>query len=274
MAPEAHSAPTAAPATTIKIGSADVAAVRAIQERLNAAGCGPIEVDGSFGPATARAVRLFQARFTDRDGIPLKVDGQVGPLTWHALMRSTAPPAPPTPPPVVIADPFIAHVVAVAAQQIGVMEDPPGSNRGTEVDAFLRAAGVDPATGSHPWCAAFVYWCFVEGCRAVGCPNPAPRTAGVIDHWRKAGRRGIRRITATQAMETPGLVQGGLVFFMSTGQGTGHVGFVESVAGGKLVTIEGNTNDGGSREGVGVFRRDKRKIGDVNLGFLDYAARS
>jgi len=38
------------------------------------------------------------------------------------------------------------------------------------------------------------------------------------------------------------------------------------------VTIEGNTNDGDGREGVGVFRREKRKIADINVGFLDYSA--
>ena len=76
-----------------------------------------------------------------------------------------------------------------------------------------------------------------------------------MEHWRKAGLRGIRRITAAEAAANPGLVRGGLVFVMSTGQGTGHMGFVERAAGGKLVTIEGNTNDGGSREGIGVFRR-------------------
>ena len=50
---------------------------------------------------------------------------------------------------------------------------------------------------------------------------------------------------------------------------------LESVAAGVLTTIEGNTNDGGSREGVGVFRRtgpNGRKISSVNKGFLDVAA--
>ena len=43
---------------------------------------------------------------------------------------------------------------------------------------------------------------------------------------------------------------------ISTGAGTGHTRPVERVTGGKLVTIERNTNDGGGREGVHVFRRD------------------
>jgi hypothetical protein len=271
MAPDMDVQPTTAgpPAATVKLGSTDVAAVRAIQERLNAVGCGPIAVDGDFGTETARAVRLFQARFTDRDQLPLKIDGEVGPLTWYALMGTSA--APSAAPPSVIADPLLAEVLAIAAKQIGVMEDPLGSNRGQEVDAFLRAAGVDPTTGSYPWCAAFVYWCFAEACRSLACPNPVPRTAGVMEHWRKAGLRGIRRIAAREAVETPSVVAGGLVFVISTGAGTGHTGLVERVTGGKLLTIEGNTNDGGAREGIGVFRREKRKIGDINVGFLDYS---
>ena len=40
-----------------------------------------------------------------------------------------------------------------------------------------------------------------------------------------------------------------------------------------LNTLEGNTNEGGSREGVGVFRRNGRKIVTINRGFIDYAGR-
>ena len=38
-----------------------------------------------------------------------------------------------------------------------------------------------------------------------------------------------------------------------------------------FTTIEGNTNDGGSREGIGVFRRsgaNGRKVVEVNRGFV------
>ena len=39
----------------------------------------------------------------------------------------------------------------------------------------------------------------------------------------------------------------GMIFTMDFGGGAGHTGLVESVDGGRLVTIEGNTNDDGSR---------------------------
>jgi hypothetical protein len=48
-------------------------------------------------------------------------------------------------------------------------------------------------------------------------------------------------------------VHPGHIFVIDTGGGHGHLGLVVEVVGGKLITIEGNTNDGGSREGVGVF---------------------
>jgi hypothetical protein len=48
------------------------------------------------------------------------------------------------------------------------------------------------------------------------------------------------------------------------------MGFIEKVEGERLTTLEGNSNLGGSREGVGVFRRQGRTIQGVNLGFLDY----
>jgi len=41
-------------------------------------------------------------------------------------------------------------------------------------------------------------------------------------------------------------------------------------AGGLLTTIEGNTNNSGSREGIGVFRRKARTINSINEGYLEY----
>lgn len=64
-----------------------------------------------------------------------------------------------------------------------------------------------------------------------------------------------------------------MIFVLDTGGGAGHTGLVEAIDGGRLITLEGNTNDGGSREGVGVFRRNGRKIVNINRGFIDYAGR-
>jgi hypothetical protein len=50
----------------------------------------------------------------------------------------------------------------------------------------------------------------------------------------------------------------------------GHAGLVSRVVGNRMETIEGNTNDGGSREGIGVFRRSGRTLQSINRGFIEF----
>jgi len=251
------------PGHVLTIGSSDTVNVRAIQKRLTELGCGPVEEDGVFGAGTMEAVELFQVRAIDVHGQPLTIDGRVGPATWAALF-GVATVAPVADPPSFLA----AAVLGVAGKEIGVLEDPLGSNSGPRVNQYLESVG---DTGGLSWCAAFVYWCFQEASVTLKVPNPATRTAGALDVWNEAGTRGIRRIAAEDAADHPGLVQPGMVFVIATGGGHGHVGLVEKVDGVVLTTIEGNTNNGGSREGIGVFRRSARRIGNINRGFVEYA---
>jgi hypothetical protein len=242
--------------------------VLAIQKRLNQVGCGPVQEDSVFSAETFEAVELFQARSLDFRGNPLEVDGKVGSMTWAALFRSEVPrSAAPA------ANSLSEAVLAVAGGEVGVMEEPPGSNRGPKVDQFLAAVGLDSRQGSFAWCAAFVYWCFRDASKRLAVVNPAVRTAGALDVWNQAGPKGFRRITCAEATARTTLVQPGMIFVLSTGGGHGHVGFVESVSGVVLTTIEGNSNDAGSREGVGVFRRVGRRVATINQGFVDYSTR-
>jgi hypothetical protein len=239
--------------------------VLAIQHRLNQVGCGPVTEDGIFGVETQDAIELFQARFSDTAGAPLKVDGRVGPMTWGALFGEES-----APPVVTAPTDILGKVIQVAVGEIGTMENPLGSNRGPRVDQYLKAVGLDPSSGSFPWCAAFVYFCFQQAASALSIPNPAIRDAAVLDVWNRAGSQGVRRIANAEASSTPSLVQPGCVFAIKTGSAEGHMGLVEKVAGVALTTIEGNTNNNGSREGIGVFRRTGRTISNINLGFIQY----
>jgi hypothetical protein len=72
------------------------------------------------------------------------------------------------------------------------------------------------------------------------------------------------------ARRNPALVKPGMAFFIDTGNGRGHTGIVAANINSLLETIEGNTNDNGSRDGIGVFRRSRRRIADINLGFASY----
>lgn len=254
------------PGYALKPGILSPSTIRAVQQRLNRVGCGPIPVTGVFDRATQEAVRLLQARSVDGQGQSLKIDGIVGPLTWAALFGAHRVPSIVTTP----VSALIRATLSVAASQVGVMEDPAGSNRGPRVDEYLKSAGIDPSAGSYAWCAAFVYWSFSQAAFRLGAANPAIRTAGVLDHWRKAGQAGVTRLLAGDILDDLSLLKPGLVFVINTGGGRGHMGLVEDFRDDRLVTIEGNTNLPGDREGVGVFRRSGRTLSDINQGFLSY----
>ncbi|XVU20850.1 peptidoglycan-binding domain-containing protein [Actinoplanes sp. CA-054009] len=63
---------------TLRRGSRG-AAVKTLQNRLNARGLARLGVDGDFGPATEDRVRTFQR------SARISVDGVVGPVTWKML---------------------------------------------------------------------------------------------------------------------------------------------------------------------------------------------
>lgn len=254
------------PGRIVKRNEKGKALVEALQTRLNEVGCGPIDVDGAFGDQTNGAVRLFQARHTDADGQPLKIDGEVGPLTWARLFGTQTIPQITT-----AAGDLGKAVIEIAKTQLHVRERPAGSNRGPEVDEYIELTGLTPS-GGHAWCVCFIFFCFDRAARQLGRSNPMIRTAGVLDLWNKAGQKSVPRVTQLKARNNPSLIQPGQIFVIDTDApgGGGHAGLVEGVVGGKLVTIEGNTNDNGSREGIGVFRRTQRKVTSINKGFVDF----
>lgn len=247
------------PGTTLHRNSTETEAVRAVQAALNARGCGPVDVDGVYGPQTEAAVRHFQSRFFDAKGLPLAVDGQVGPVTWAALFGTASLPA--MKPGTTLA----AAALKFAETQVGVMEDPPASNRGREVEQYLASVGIGPG---NAWCAAFVYFCTDQAAKTAGLANPLPKTGGVLDMWRRSLKAGLPCLTAAQAQAQPSLVTSGMIFIMDFGEGKGHTGFVKALSDGRLATVEGNSNDGGSRDGLGVFALTRRTLGTVNTGFI------
>lgn len=246
----------------IKKGDEDRDAVLAIQQLLNDRNCGPIAVNGSFDEATFIAVKLFQTRNTDLTGTPLRADGKVGPITWSAMFGADQVPSSTE-----AGSALALEALQVAAAQIGVCEEPPGSNRGPMVDEYLRAVGLNPEGQHYSWCAAFVYWCFNQAAHSTGVVNPLVKTAGCIDHWNRAA---CPRIPKQTALNNPALIKPGYVFIIDHGGGNGHTGIVESTAAGLLTTIEGNTNPELSSNGYGVFRLNRRKIADITKGFLAY----
>lgn len=267
----APAAPVLAPPAfpgLLKMGSRGPA-VEMLQRRLLDLGMRELgAADQDFGQKTDWAVRLFQARAVDEAGDPLTIDGVVGRKTWIALFGAQSAPAE-APAARPVAGSMSAAALAIASGEIGVREVPPGSNRGPEVDQYLDS--VSSSLRGQPWCMAFVYWCYGQAATQAGSVNPMPKSASVLRSWEMArDMTGPRIATAREVAGDPSLVVPGMIFYIDTGGRTGHTGFVADVVGSTLVTIEGNTNDDGSREGIGVFTRSKRRIDSINLGFILY----
>lgn len=138
----------------------------------------------------------------------------------------------------------VEPVLAAARALRFVREEPRNSNSGQAVAAFLKRVGL--GTG-YPWCAAFVSY---VGDAAYGKAWPLPLTAGCAALGEAAKAKGTLVNTPL-----PGDVF--LVWFPKLGR-FAHTGFIVSVGKGKVhQCIEGNTNDGGSRDGWGVFERPR-----------------
>jgi hypothetical protein len=138
-------------------------------------------------------------------------------------------------------------LTGLAASQIGVREAHP--NDSYEIRGYLWAVGFNQPV---PWCAAFVGWthalCGIES--PLSAWSPA---------WFPAANTIYTRGRADNTTPRPGDVFG---LYYQSRKRIAHVGFIESwPAGDWCITIEGNTNGEGSREGDGVYRKRRLKRG-------------
>lgn len=177
---------------------------------------------GAYGRSTRGAVEAYQR---DHD---LQVDGVVGPLTWASLRApSTRGDVPrgwlcrPSE-----ARDAVREVVRAAVGEVGVRENPPGSNRGPR--AYMPG---------HAWCAEFASWAYQRSAP----PSPFGRMAATWDLYEWGRRRGYL-VGATDPVLAGDL---GLVL---RGDGVrvrrGHVALVAHVLPDeRLATVEGNSGD-------------------------------
>jgi len=137
-----------------------------------------------------------------------------------------------------------------AISQIGVSEFPKGSNCGDKVKTYLNSVGLGCG---NPWCMAFVYWCYEQICKEELMSNPLFKTGGVILQFNSA--RNSKKIL--RFIKFKKNVQIGDIMIMRFGSGTGHTGIVRKIdlKNNRVLCVEGNTNDDGSREGYEVAER-------------------
>jgi hypothetical protein len=139
--------------------------------------------------------------------------------------------------------------LAAAQAEVGVAEQPPGSNDSPRIAQYRQATA---GSGVGPWCAYFVSW----AARQAGAPigDQGQGFGRVDDVWAWAERTG-RATPAAGAAPQPG----DLIVWDE------HIGIVESVgADGSIHTVEGNSSDRVSRRDYGADGGGA--IGYVRLG--------
>ena len=229
------------------------AKVAELQDRLKALGFDAGPTTGQFDGVTLAAVRQFQATHADAAGKPLDDDGRVGPLTWDALLAHE------TPEGAEVADDVRelpdagkrrVAILNTARGELGVKENPWGSNGGSRVDVYTQRWRV-------PWCALFVSWAIATALHRKAFP-PHERLASVAKVRAWAFDHG--HLSARWSSPAP---RPGDLFLMSqpggagVDTGHGHCGFVYAVEPEYVTTIEGNC-----AQGVRSRRRLRSTISD------------
>lgn len=133
---------------------------------------------------------------------------------------------------------------------LGTEEKPKGSNWGKEVEQMLKSVGVNfPA----PWCAAYVGIVCRNSC--ISYPY-----SGFVPYWSRDIWK--EKVVFDKAKKARSILSSELrrgdiaTIYFSNLRRDAHIFIVLGVTEkGNIITIEGNTNPGGSRDGYGVFVR-------------------
>jgi CHAP domain len=131
-----------------------------------------------------------------------------------------------------------ARALAAAQAEVGVAEQPPGSNDGPRIAEYRAATA---GSGVGPWCAYFTSWAAGQAGVPLGEAGQGFGSVSALYGW--AQRTGRATPAGPGVQPTPGdlIVWGGH-----------HIGIVESVDGdGSIHTIEGNSSNAVSRRTYG-----------------------
>jgi hypothetical protein len=144
--------------------------------------------------------------------------------------------------------------VAIALSQVGIREDPKGSNRGPQVDLYT---GGRP----EPWCAHFTAFCFREaGYPIPGDVVPTPRRANPL-----ASVSHTERVFDEHGWAVREPQVGDVVFFKTRGRsdrGPGrHIGIVSAVTDKDFEIVDGNWGDAVTRRRVARSNPDVSGFG-------------
>lgn len=140
-------------------------------------------------------------------------------------------------------------ILDVAFKYLGVQETPGKPNRGPKIDGWLRFVGLVPEGNAYAWCCAFAVSVVFES------GHSCKKTASV---------KNFCELNKHLKVDVP---QPGDLCARINENGTGHIAFfVRNLDGDYVESVDGNTNDAGSREGNQVAIKDRPRA-YWNAGF-------
>ncbi|MFN8124336.1 MAG: CHAP domain-containing protein [Thermoleophilia bacterium] len=127
-------------------------------------------------------------------------------------------------------------IARIATQELGVAEEPPGSNNGARIAEYRTATA---NSGVGPWCSYFCSWVAAQAGVPIGPTGQGEGWVPNVQSWAKQTGRWM-----PSGSETPPQA-GDLVVFDRNGDGlTDHIGVVTGVRpDGGISTVEGNSSD-------------------------------
>lgn len=210
-------------------------------------------MDGHFGPVTEAALRQFQRRRH------LRQTGTLTKTTFEALVKPMARAlAPLRRPPKRLGTAVVRHAKAHLREQ---PREVGGPNKGPWVRAYMdNNEGVD-----WPWCAGFVSVLVAQASASTGNDMPFNKTWSCDSLAQQARESGLLISDATVRADNSVLKPGAIFLVRKSSDDWVHTGIVVRVESPNVIhTIEGNTNDEGSREGREVCAR-MRSIGNKDF---------
>lgn len=146
------------------------------------------------------------------------------------------------------------HLQKIYSKEIGVREKT-NKNDGPKVAAYLKYTGLSEG---YAWCAAYISWCFNKAGfkepKTAWSPSLFPKSRVI---WKKNGGPVIKNGVIK-------LPERGDVFgiYFNNYKRIAHAGFIDQWGDRLIITVEGNTNEGNSRDGDGVYRK-RRPISSI-----------
>lgn len=145
----------------------------------------------------------------------------------------------------VLQEPIKPTLQEIYSSQIGVREAT-GKNDGPEVEMYLRSVGLGKG---YSWCSAFVKWSLDE----VEIPNK-------INAWSPTAENRNHLVYSNRKLISDPIPGDVFTIWYPRLKRIGHTGFIDGKQNESIfITVEGNTNSQGSREGDGVYRKYRSK---------------